>query len=98
MATTITTLSEIPNAPFYVITRDTFMSGWGQAKGLSNKLILPCLSIEEAEIVLANAKARGDQSNVTIINRKPRLTGGVLWQVMEKTRSTNRWYEPGGFE
>ena len=73
MSIHITLPSEIPKAPFYVTTTDTFMSGWGPAEGLTNRLILPCDSMREAKYVSNYAKSRGDQKNVRICTTKPQI-------------------------
>jgi len=97
MATTITSRSEIPSAPFYVTCTDTFLSGWGEAKNKTNRLILPCANFFEARIVEQNANNRTDQKNVRICSTKPRLRPtGYLYQVMDREEAS-RWYKMGGF-
>jgi hypothetical protein len=84
-------------APFWVTTTDTFMSGWGKAEGLKNKLALPCATYEEALIVADNARNRSDQKNVNIRTTKPNLNQkGVLYQMKDKTEYPN-WYQKGYF-
>ena len=96
MATTITHRSEIPEAPYYVVCVDTFLSGWGKAENKINRLILPCKDSEEAEIVASNARGRGDVKSVNIHSQKPRLRrpNFSLWQVMDR-KSARAWYKPG---
>jgi hypothetical protein len=93
MAITITDQEQIPDAPWYVLSTDTFMSGWGPAKGLVNRLILPCESEAEAEDVAEYARSRTDTKNVEILNQKPYLgwTDPYLWQVMDPDDSS-AWY------
>jgi len=92
MSEIITSTKEIPDAPFYVTCTDEFMSGWGHAKGLINRLILPCESHGEACIVEANARGRTDQKNVRICTKKPRLrSSGYLYQVMDRDKA-KPWY------
>lgn len=43
---------------YYVTMDDTFMSGWGEAEGKTNKLIFKCKDKEEANVVAENAKRR----------------------------------------
>lgn len=100
---------EIPNAPFYVLSNDTFMSGWGRAHtsgawgnphpdqgALVNTIILPCSSAKEAETVASNARRRTDQRRVRIVTAKPRLRPGVVYSLMSREESS-RWYQPGAF-
>ena len=95
MADIITSAGEIPNTPYYVTCTDQFMSGWGKSEGLTNRLILPCESQEEAWIVHDNAKGRTDQKNVQMCTTKPRLqSSGYLYQLMTKDDATN-WYTEG---
>lgn len=93
----------------YVCTTDKFMSGWGRADGLINKLILLCETSEEAAIVMHNAKSRGDQKYVTASSNPPQyfrkkwqtdgpdyVTGNYYVQI--KTRDDMpRWYTEGAF-
>ena len=88
----ITSATEIPEAPYYVTCTDKFMSGWGRAEGRINRLILPCESHGEARIVEANARGRGDQKNVRICTKKPRLrSSGYLYQVVDRDKA-KPWY------
>jgi len=73
MSTNVTSEYQIPEASFYVTSLDIAMSGWGMAKGKNNIIIMPCATIEQAQMVKRNAKSRGDQRNIRILNSKPRL-------------------------
>ena len=95
MNTIIKSVAEIPEAPFYVTCIDTFMSGWGHARGLTNQLIFPCKSHREACIVEANAIGRTDQTFVIIYKAKPRLqSSGYLYQIMNR-ETAKPWYTEG---
>lgn len=87
---------EIPDAPFYVLSNDTFMSGWGWAQGRINTVILPAYSLEEAEIIAENARNRSDQQRVRIVGNKPKLRRDVHYSLLTR-ENAGRWYEPGGF-
>ncbi len=97
MSTTITMTTEIPAAPYYVLTDDSFMSDWGGAEGRVNTIILPAADRDEAEIVAANARNRDEQRNVRILDRTPALSSGVVYSLMDKA-SAARWYTPHAFE
>ena len=56
---------------WYVTTTDKFMSGWGHAKNLTNKLIFVCDTLKEAQIVADNAEHRTDQKHVNICGSPP---------------------------
>uniref|UniRef100_A0A6M3K9G2 Uncharacterized protein n=1 Tax=viral metagenome TaxID=1070528 RepID=A0A6M3K9G2_9ZZZZ len=96
MSKTVESRKEIPNAPFYVLSNDKFMSGWGAAEGKTNTIILPCDSWQEAEIVADNAKGRSDQKNVRIVINKPRLQSHVVYSLLTKEGAA-RWYERGSW-
>ena len=87
MATTITDQDQIPDAPWYVLSTDTFMSGWGHAEGLTNRIILPCESRDEAEDVAEYAQSRTDTKDVVVTSVKPypAYRDEYLWQVMNPT-------------
>ena len=91
---------------YYVTMTDRFMSGWGPAKNLTNKLIFLCDSYEQAEIVSNNARNRSDQKNVNICSCSPRyyrksktdyVLGSYYVQVKTKEEYPN-WYTPGFFK
>ena len=91
MALTVHNREQIPDAPWYVLSTDTFMSGWGPASGRTNRLILPRDSKAEAEDVADYARSRTDTSRGCITTQKPRLRAGYLWQVMNPDHS-HSWY------
>jgi hypothetical protein len=97
MSTTVITATEIPAAPYYVLSDDAFMSDWGGAEGRVNTIILPASSREEAEIVATNARNRDEQRNVRILDRMPALSSGVVYSLLDKA-SAARWYTPRTFE
>ena len=56
---------------YYVTMTDSFMSDWGKAKGLTNKLIFECETMEEARIVENNAKKREEMKRINICTKRP---------------------------
>lgn len=63
---TIVTVDQIPQAPYYVLSDDPLMSKWGQSNGKVNVCVIPCNNLHEAKCVLAYVKNRGDQENPRI--------------------------------
>lgn len=63
---------------FYVTMTDKFMSGWGMAKGKTNKLIIICDTIEQAEQIKRAARRRSEMRRVNIRTTKPRYGSHVL--------------------
>ena len=94
MSHTVNARKDVPNAPCYVLSNDSFMSGWGEARDKTTTIILPCASYEQAQIVFDNAKARTDQKNVRIVAHKPRFRSGVLYSLLTIDTSS-AWFEPG---
>lgn len=94
------------NKKYYVTMTDSFMSGWGKAQNLQNKLIFICDSYEEACIVADNAEHRSDQKYINICSNKPsyyRSTFGTdytlnNYYVQIKTKDEyNSWYKENYF-
>lgn len=56
---------------FYVTMHDTFMSGWGLAKGKDNIMVVECDSLEDAELIAENAEKRSEMKNVNIWTEMP---------------------------
>lgn len=83
---------------YYVTTTDKFMSGWGHAKGKINKLIFPCESYAQAEIVAANASARSDQKNVNICTKRPYYNKNRYFAQVKTIAEYPRWYEANYFQ
>ena len=63
----------IPEAPFYVFAIDTFMSGWGDADGMVNAVVLPCKDRDQAEIVANNAQCRSDMRRILVCEGKAQI-------------------------
>ena len=57
---------------YYVTMTDRFMSGWGMAKGKTNKLIIECDTHEQAEIIKRNALRRSEMRFVNVCSNRPR--------------------------
>lgn len=90
--TEITSRADIPDAPYYVLCNDSFMSGWGSAKGKINTLILPCRSGSEAEIVAAHARKREDQKYIRIVANKPRINTSRVYYSLHNWDDYSAWY------
>ena len=87
---------------YYVTMTDKFMSGWGMAKNLINKLILKCNNYDEAIKVEKYAQSRGDQKYINICSNKPNYyrktfgkdytLGNYYVQIKDKNDMPN-WYK-----
>lgn len=78
----------------YVTMTDSFMSGWGPAKGKTNKYVLECESYEEAEIVAANARRRSEMKYVNITKRCPKDNG---WRLVSLVKAKDTSFVIPGF-
>ena len=77
---------------YYVTMTDKFMSGWGQAQGKDNKLVITCETIQEAQIVEANALRRREMKHVNIRTTRPSYPRAhVSWH--DKSDYT-AWFTP----
>lgn len=58
---------------WHVTMIDTFMSGWGRAKGKQNLLVFECENEMEANKVARYARSRNDQTNIKIYSEGQQL-------------------------
>ena len=65
---------------------DKFMSGWGRAKGMTNKLIIQCQTIEQAEQIERVARYRDEMTYVNIRTTKPYYRANILasWKTWDE--------------
>lgn len=61
------------DAKYWVTMNDNFMSGWGHAKGKTNKLIIACQNMMQAKTIEGNAKSRNEMKYVNICVNKPQI-------------------------
>jgi len=62
----------------YIRMTDNFMSGWGQAQGLTNVLVVACDTLEQADLIEKNANLRPEMKRVQYCINKPRERDGYL--------------------
>lgn len=60
-----------PKGKYYVTMTDRYLSGWGHARGKTNKLVIACDTYDEAQIVSHNASVRGEMKYINICIKKP---------------------------
>jgi len=63
---------------YYVTMTDKFMSGWGMAKNMTNKFIIECETLQQAETIERNAQKRSEMKYINICSKKPRYGKNVL--------------------
>lgn len=83
---------------YYVSMIDTFMSGWGKAKGKENVLIFECETEEEAEIVVENARHRSDQKDIKICDAMPAFASSYYYVQYKDKSVYPSWYEKDCFK
>jgi hypothetical protein len=71
---------------FYVTMTDKFMSGWGYAAGKTNKLIIVCQTLAQAEQIERAAHRRPEMRYINIRTTKPRYGSNVLesWKTWDE--------------
>lgn len=79
---------------WYVTMTDKFMSGWGQASGTVNKLVISCNTYNEAVIVTANAERRGEMRYVNICSKKPYYPGAFMSRHGRVEGDYASWFVP----
>lgn len=75
----MTTLSDpIPDAECYVVSIDSFMSGWGVARDRCNVCVVPCRNMIEATRIAAWVRKRPEQKEVRVALGKPMPSKRVM--------------------
>ena len=64
-------MANIPKKKWYVTMTDKFMSGWGQAKGKTNKFVIGCNTYRQAQTIVRNAERRSEMIYINYTSRKP---------------------------
>lgn len=72
----------IPEAPYYALSNDSFMSGWGFAKDKINTCVVPCQSWEELRGMIEYMESRSDQKYIRYSVNKPRAKAHVLYSLV----------------
>lgn len=83
-----TELYKIPEADHYIVSLDTFMSGWGMAEGKKNFCIVPIPDMAKYEIdrIYDYICNREEQRQVIILERKDIFTYLEKLQSKHQTR------------
>jgi hypothetical protein len=63
---------------YYAIAHDTFMSGWGEAKGKINLYVVKCKTYEQLCLALTNMLSRTDFKNVRSSEIEPNSNASTL--------------------
>ena len=78
---------------YYVTMTDKFMSGWGMAEGKTNKIVLECDTLGEAEKVEKYARSRDDMTYINIRNTKPYYNDNKFFVSFHNREDYPFWYE-----
>lgn len=79
----------IPKKKFYVVMTDKFMSGWGNAEGMTNKFVIGCDDIVRAGYLEEAARRRPEMKYVNFVRTKPRYGKNVY--VSYRDEKDIRW-------
>jgi len=63
---------------FYVTMTDKYLSGWGMSENKTNKLIIECETIEQAEQIALVARYRDEMTYVNIRTTKPYYGSNIV--------------------
>jgi hypothetical protein len=93
----------------FVWMTDKFMSGWGQARGKINKLIIRCDTLEQAECIFKNAQMREEMKNINYGRKLPYFSEskyklsfktwdqlGYVWKTGCKWQNEDDYYSDPG--
>lgn len=71
---------------WYVSMNDSFMSGWGRAKGLTNRLVIVCENRDQALMIVRAAEKRQEMKYINVSLCKPRERSHWLisWKSFEE--------------
>jgi hypothetical protein len=64
-------MTKMKNQKIYVSMTDKFMSGWGKAQNKTDKFIIICNTMEQAETIERNAQKRSEMKYINICLSKP---------------------------
>jgi len=62
---------KIPKKNWYVTMTDKFMSGWGHARGKTNKFVIGCNTYKQCQRIMRNAKLRDEMIYINYTSKKP---------------------------
>jgi len=81
----------------FIVATDSFMSGWGMAKGKSY-FAVPVANNEQARIVEANMRRRSEMKRVRFVlaDYRPKLQAGDHLSIMELDPKA-RFFQVNGF-
>ena len=74
--------TDIPAAAYYVLSNDSFMSGFGPAKDKINTCIVPCSTMEMAYAVRDYVETRPEQKRIRIVSNRPRSKSHVVYSLV----------------
>ncbi len=71
---------------FYVTMTDKYLSGWGMSENKTNKLIIECETIEQAEQIALVARYRDEMTYVNIRTSKPYYRANIVesWKTWDE--------------
>lgn len=82
---------------YYVTMTDKFMSGWGYARNKTNKLVIICETMEEAQIVYNNACNRSEMKYINIRSSKPYYNERSYYTSYHDKLDYQSWFIPDYF-
>jgi hypothetical protein len=78
---------------YFVTMTDKFMSNWGMSDNRTNKLVIECDSMEEANIVYNNACKRHEMKYVNIVYHKPYYNKNYYYTNYHDKTDYSGWFK-----
>jgi len=82
----------IEGGNYYVVSTDSFMSGWGRAEGKKNILICVCGDLHEARIVINTIKNRNEMSKPMLFTEPPEFNKELFYIQKVTKDKYPEWY------
>ena len=77
----------------YVAMTDKFMSGWGMARGMTNRYVIECDDWSQAEAIEKAAHKRSEMKRIAICLNKPKARPSVLITMKKFSDLSGPWLE-----
>ena len=75
----------------FVRMTDKFLSGWGQAEGKTNVLVVVCDSQDQANQIEFAARGRSEMEKIATLDQFPPPKDGILYTCRHYNELTGSW-------
>jgi len=78
--------------PIYVRMTDSFLSGWGNASGLTNVYVIECDTRAQADCIEMAANRRSEMKRVQMVETHPRPRKNILYTDRHFNQLGGAWH------